>query len=47
MPNSQKRAQVDEVLELLKSTRQGLTSEEAENRQKIVGPNKLEAKKKV
>lgn len=45
MPNSQERIPVDEVFEQLKCTREGLTSEEGENRLKIFGPNKLEEKK--
>ncbi|XP_047965688.1 plasma membrane ATPase 4-like [Salvia hispanica] len=39
------RIPVDEVFEQLKCTREGLTSEEGENRLKIFGPNKLEEKK--
>ena len=45
MPNLQERIPVDEVFEQLKCTREGLTSEEGENRLKIFGPNKLEEKK--
>lgn len=41
----QERIPVDEVFEQLKCTREGLTSEEGENRLKIFGPNKLEEKK--
>ncbi|PIN00818.1 Plasma membrane H+-transporting ATPase [Handroanthus impetiginosus] len=39
------RIPVEEVFEQLKCTREGLTSEEGENRLKIFGPNKLEEKK--
>lgn len=39
------RIPVDEVFEQLKCTREGLSSEEGENRLKIFGPNKLEEKK--
>ncbi|XP_042038766.1 plasma membrane ATPase 4-like isoform X2 [Salvia splendens] len=42
---SKERIPVDEVFEQLKCTREGLTSEEGENRLKIFGPNKLEEKK--
>ncbi|KAG6409716.1 hypothetical protein SASPL_127758 [Salvia splendens] len=45
MSNLQERIPVDEVFEQLKCTREGLTSEEGENRLKIFGPNKLEEKK--
>ncbi|KAG6389606.1 hypothetical protein SASPL_151078 [Salvia splendens] len=45
MHNLQERIPVDEVFEQLKCTREGLTSEEGENRLKIFGPNKLEEKK--
>ncbi|KAL8521646.1 hypothetical protein ACS0TY_011970 [Phlomoides rotata] len=39
------RIPVEEVFEQLKCTKEGLTSEEGENRLKIFGPNKLEEKK--
>ncbi|KAL2544564.1 H(+)-ATPase 5 [Forsythia ovata] len=39
------RIPVEEVFEQLKCTREGLSSEEGENRLKIFGPNKLEEKK--
>ncbi|KAI3468434.1 hypothetical protein Pfo_025097 [Paulownia fortunei] len=39
------RIPIEEVFEQLKCTREGLTSEEGENRLKIFGPNKLEEKK--
>ncbi|KAL6549704.1 Plasma membrane ATPase 4 [Orobanche minor] len=39
------RIPVDEVFEQLKCTREGLTSDEGENRLRIFGPNKLEEKK--
>ncbi|KAK6158672.1 hypothetical protein DH2020_005986 [Rehmannia glutinosa] len=45
MPNFQERIPIDEVFEQLKCTREGLTSDEGENRLKIFGPNKLEEKK--
>lgn len=39
------RIPIEEVFEQLKCTREGLSSEEGENRLKIFGPNKLEEKK--
>ncbi|EYU22075.1 hypothetical protein ABFS82_01G042400 [Erythranthe guttata] len=39
------RIPVEEVFEQLKCTREGLTSEEGQNRLQIFGPNKLEEKK--
>ncbi|KAG8375333.1 hypothetical protein BUALT_Bualt10G0089300 [Buddleja alternifolia] len=39
------RIPVEEVFEQLKCTKEGLSSEEGENRLKIFGPNKLEEKK--
>lgn len=36
---------MDEVFEQLKCTKEGLTSEEGEQRLQIFGPNKLEEKK--
>ncbi|KAL6501865.1 Plasma membrane ATPase 4 [Orobanche gracilis] len=39
------RIPVDEVFEQLKCTREGLTSDEGENRLRFFGPNKLEEKK--
>ncbi|CAA0814965.1 H(+)-ATPase 5 [Striga hermonthica] len=43
--NFNERIPVEEVFEQLKCTREGLTSEEGENRLRIFGPNKLEEKK--
>ncbi|KAK9269093.1 hypothetical protein L1049_000862 [Liquidambar formosana] len=41
------RIPVEEVFEQLKCTREGLTSEEGEQRLQIFGPNKLEEKKAI
>lgn len=43
--HAQEHIPVDEVFEQLKCTREGLTSEEGQQRLQIFGPNKLEEKK--
>lgn len=43
-PYVQEQIPIEEVFEYLKCTREGLTSEEGENRIQIFGPNKLEEK---
>ncbi|KAK4490890.1 hypothetical protein RD792_001605 [Penstemon davidsonii] len=45
MSNLQERIPVEEVFEQLKCTKEGLSSNEGENRLNIFGPNKLEEKK--
>lgn len=43
--NLQERIPIEEVFEVLKCTREGLKTEEGENRLRLFGPNKLEEKK--
>ena len=45
LPYVQERIPIEGVFEQLKSSREGLTSAEGENRLQIFGPNKLEEKK--
>lgn len=43
--NIQEKIPIEEVFEQLKCTKQGLSTEEGEQRLQIFGPNKLEEKK--